>query len=163
MKIKKQKNKKILLILVLLVGLVIGAAFLVNAFYQPTKTYHSKFLKITIDYPTDFELEERFGTITLKNTKGEIAIGANGTNYETVDEYLDYLSKVNKVSIINRQHILINELDSVKATIKHPKSNNPDREVYYFYINNGIHDVSTKDRSLYPELDRVAKSFRYEP
>ena len=128
-----------------------------------TRTYKSKFLKITFNYPTKFQLEDKFDTIYLKEGNYLIIIDRVGTNYKTIDEYLNYLGNINKVNISDRQQLKVNKLDGVKATINHPNTNNPDTEVYYFYVDNWVYDISTTYSSLYPDLDQIAQSFRYTP
>lgn len=134
-----------------------------NSDTKITRSYKSKILKISIETSEKFTLEEKFGTIYLKQDNNLITIDRVGTNLKTVDEYLDQLSKANKVLIANREHVEINGLDSVKAIIKHPNTSNPDNKAFFFYINYGVYDISTTSESLFSDLDQIAQSFRYTP
>lgn len=164
MKGKKQKNKKIFLLLTLVIGLVIGAAFLVKAFYQPTKTYHSDFLKITIDYPTDFKLEEKFGTISLKNNKGEIIVTSIGTNTESLEEYIEeFENRKKKPYAIDKKVVNINNIEAIQSFNTYPDSPKLNNKAYFFYRDFSIIHIYTMSSDLYPELDHIVESFRYEP
>lgn len=127
------------------------------------KMYYSKYLKITLDYPMEYQLEERLGTVYLKKDNNLIIVDRIGTNYNSIDDYLDYLTKINEVQIVDRQIVKVNRLNGMRATVKHPNTQNPDNKVYYFYINNFIYDISTTNPILYSDLDQIARSFRYTP
>lgn len=161
---KKQKNKKILLILFIVFMSVISSVFLIKVFYQPIKTYHSDFLKTTINYPRDFELDEKFGLITLKNNANEaVTISRIGTNNDSIEGFLFDLSDRNKVQISSKKKLNINGYEFMSVVINHPLSKTPDTKVYYFYRENFVYSISTKYPELYDDLDFIAKSFRYEP
>lgn len=157
---KKKKffsGKTILYILAFLV-IALGVVFLVKAFYPATKTYHSDFLKITIDYPENFKLEEKFETITLKNNKGTIIISTNGTNYDSVDGYLDNLSELNNFRITKKEKVKLKYEDATIITIDNRKKD------YFFYPTEwSIYFISASSPELYGDLDKIAESFRYEP
>lgn len=157
---KKQKTKRLLLILLIILVFIIGVVFLVKAFYQPMKTYHSDFFKITIEYPATYELEERFGTIRLKKREGEIRVGRNGTNYESVDKYLENLSKLNHFVVTEKEEVKFKYEFATRVIIDNQKKDYffyPDPELWAVYI------LSASSPELYGDLDKIAESFRYEP
>jgi|GEM_PF-4593025 len=157
MKKKGQNNKRFLFFIAFFVSIIL-IALLLKVFYVPTKTYHSDFLKISIDYPSNYQMEERFGTITLQSAKGKITVGSNGTNYESIDEYLEDLSHANNFTITNKEKIKFKYELATLVTIDNEKKD------YFFYPAKwSVYVISASSSVLYPDLDRIAKSFRYEP
>ncbi len=130
-----------------------------------TKTYTSKLLKISIDIPESYSVEEKFGTITLRriDDKKEITISRSGTNSGALEGYLAELDYRNNINIIQKEPVYISGVSGIKAVIKHPNSTNPDTKTYFFYKNYNIYDVSTNTTDLYSDLDQIARSFRYAP
>lgn len=125
---------------------------------QPTKEriYRSKTLKFSIVIPSIFQIEEKFTTILLKNNDKLIQINRSGTNFSTLDDHLDNLSKLNQLTFSDRQHASISNYDSVKGTIG--------GEIHYFiYVDNWVYSLSTSSPPLFPDLDKIAQSFRYAP
>ena len=120
------------------------------------KIYHSKLFKYTINYPAKFELEERFGTVTLKekNIDGYIMIIMNGTNNNS----LTYEE--------GEQKVIINDLEAKKYRAKYADYQNSspvEHRGYQFFKDYGIYSLYTNTSVFYDDLDQIAKSFRYEP
>jgi len=167
-KSKQKKINKILFLICIFIGVILLIAF-ISLFVKvvvtlPTKTYHSKFLKITFDYPSKFQLVERFGMITLRDKDGEILIDNTGTNYSNLDDFLKAgFERDNLKKQVDKQHLNLNKIDFVKTVIKYPTRPDLDRKAYYFYKDYSVYVISTPNVSLYPDLDQIIQAFRYEP
>lgn len=125
---------------------------------QSLKAFSSKSLKLTITVPTQFQVSEKFGTIKISNSNGEININQNGTNFNNLDDYLNDLKQKNHFTLNNQQNLLINNLSAIKADIE-------SQHIYYIFSkgNYTVYSFSTRDNYLYPVLDQIAQSFRYTP
>lgn len=164
MKKRGRFTRKIILLILTFLMITLGFAFLVKAFYPEKKTYHSEFLKITIDYSTKFDLEEKFGTITLKNKEGEIIITTTGTNYSSLDEYIKASDELNETMIkVMRKRVKINNWDGVVSNISYENNPSLNHKGYIFYKDYGVYSLFTTSSNLYSDLDKITKSFRYEP
>lgn len=156
---KKHKHNKLFLF-VLFTGLLLGAFsafFVVSNYKQPSKTYHSPTLKISFSYPSDFTLKEQFGTITLTNPQGQITIDRIGTDYETIDDYLQFISKRNHLIITDKQHVTINNHPAVVAIIH---GDTTTTKTYFVYPSPWtIISISTQSPTLYLALEKTSRSF----
>lgn len=128
-----------------------------------TKEYKSKDLKISINVPSGFRIEDKFASISLIKTEGVINIGRNGTNFESIEGYLDDLSLKNRITITDKEKVMINNINAIRGVIK--SSGGPQREdkVYFFYNNFAVYSIATSIPALFDELDEIAQSFRYTP
>ncbi len=123
-----------------------------------TRSYTSKLLKITIDVPVNYSVEEKFGTITLKekNGKREIVLSRAGTNYNSLEGYLNDLNQKNNLIIKEKEKLVINNHEAVKEKIG--------EETYYsIYANSWVFSIKTEFKELFSDLDQIAHSFRYTP
>lgn len=126
--------------------------------------YHSKFLKISFAVPQAYSVKESGNDITLKNNLGEISVLRIGTNNDSLEGYLFGLSDLNKLQIINKQKIKINQANAISCLIKSPLSQGPDEKAYFFYPAPWtIYSISTNSQELFSDLDQIARSFRYAP
>lgn len=167
---KKKTNKKNLKIIIAVVVLLftslsvlyVSQVFLKqnnkqkSVLLQTSKEYTSKFLKVTFTYPSNYTLEDRSSRITLSDPKGQIIIESNGTNYQTIDEYLDDLSQKNKFVISDKEKIDLNGKSAVRGNIG--------EEIYYFIYSDNwtVITVSTKSRDNFDDLERIVQSFHFE-
>lgn len=119
-----------------------------------SKTYHSDVMDFTVEVPSGFEIEEKFTIIKLTNNKGEILIAQNGTNYNTLKDYLNdpRLKEVNELSNL----VFSNENETERA-----EGFLGEQKVYFIYSNYRVYSLSTLNRDLYTALDQIAQSFRY--
>lgn len=167
----KQKNN--VLILVIIVATLATGAFVYyksdtsqsesTRSTQQTKTFLSKNLKFSINIPSNLLIEEKFTTITLKNDDVKITISRNGTNFEKLEESINDLHQKNKTLMFNKTSLNINGLTAIKGVLNNPSGSSSREFVYYIKIDNIIYVLSTKDESLYNDLDQIAQSFRYTP
>jgi hypothetical protein len=128
-----------------------------------TKTYHSKTLKISFSYPSDFQVEEKFTTISLKNNAGVVLISRNGTNFSNIESYLkDSDSKVN-LKVDQENKFTAGDLDHVTRIEQFTSGSINKHKIDFIYKDYNIYSISTSSEELYDELDQIAQSFRYIP
>lgn len=120
-----------------------------------TKTFRSETMEFEIEVPEGFEVEEKFTTVKLKNTKGEILIARNSTNFDSLEEYLND-SRLQSEKFVVNTYLEINNLSSVEGFVGEQK-------VYFLYASNNVYSISTPNKDLYIDLGQVAQSFRYIP
>lgn len=173
-----KNNFSVSLIVVILFSVVV-VYFVLRAvnMYQPASSnlslpigkqnssqiFKSKNLKFTIDVPSKFRIEEKFTTVFLRNTLGEILVDRIGTNFSNIDDYLEDLSIKNKLLIEKKNKFLIDNYNSMNVVIKHPVSKDQDSKAYMIYVDYFIYTFSTTYPDLFDDLDQIAKSFRYSP
>jgi hypothetical protein len=126
---------------------------------QPT-IYHSKFMQITFNIPSGFQLTDLTSDIILKNDGGEINIDSIGTNYKTLDGYLLDLSQKNKFIVAQRQELVINQLPAISCYF----STTPEVKAYLISpVVFSVVTVSTKSPVLFKTLDQIAQSIKFMP
>lgn len=173
---KKRENKFLSFIAVIIIIVFVGAIFVViksedlnhNQYIsnnQPASSqiYKSKSLKLTINVPVGFQVEEKFTAVNLKIDKREIKIDRIGTNFNNIESYLNNLEEKNKIEIADRKKNKINLLDSIESMIRHPVSKSRDEKAYFIYADNWVYSLSTSSEELFDDLDQIAQSFKYTP
>lgn len=169
---KKQKNKIYILIIILVIFIGVFI-FLKKPASQPitnnsivstdtSRKFYSKTLKFEIDVPAGFQVEDKYSTILLANSSGNIRIGSIGTNYNNLEEYINDLGKKNKLEFKNKESLTINGLSAIKVIV-HPINNNLDETTYFIYSEYSVYHLSTEKPALYNNLDIIAQSFKYTP
>ena len=120
------------------------------------KTFKSSsVMDFTIEVPSKYTIEEKFTTVTITSQNEEISIRRSGTNSSNLDDYLSWLSKMNKLIINNKTKISVNNLSAIHATVE-------GKNMYFIYIDNFVYSISTNSK-LDDDLDQIAQSFRYTP
>lgn len=172
--IKAKNNKTIIyLILVAIVIFTIVLAFKLSApqienntlnTFRATqnKTYASKLLKFSIDYPSNCALEEADTDINLNCNSGSIRISRYGTNFSNPSDFFRDLSIKNRFTIIESKSTELNTMPAIEAKITYPGGPAIEK-IYYIYINYAIYSISSSSPELYSDLDQIAKSFKYTP
>ena len=111
-------------------------------------------LDISLIVPNNFSSEERFGTLTLSSSEGEISVSHNATNYDDLMSHLT--SPLN--NIINKldrfEESPIRNYQAIKGFMGNKKT-------YYIYAGSAVYFLSTTSPELYDELDAIAQSFQY--
>jgi hypothetical protein len=151
---KKKQQKRIIFLTLTCLGVFLIGVCLLFLFYPHTKAYHSRLLKITIDYPTKFDLEEKFGELTLKSTEGKIIINRIGTNNNS----LIYGS--------TDQKVIINGMEAKISNLTYADDQNAletNHKMYQFLEKNAVYSFSTNTVVLYPDLDAIVQSLRFDP
>lgn len=132
-----------------------------NIILTDARVYQSKNLKFKITAPAGYQLEERFTTVMLKNNNGEININRNGTNYDNIADYINFLSEKNKFKTIDKKQLIINKLNALKAKIEYPGGPKQGEKSYFIYVDYSIYTLSTSSPALFADLDKIALSFEY--
>ncbi|MBI3485412.1 hypothetical protein HY025_00545 [Candidatus Daviesbacteria bacterium] len=125
------------------------------------KTYSSKTLRLTIQVPSSYTLDEKFTTITLTSSRGKILVDRNGTNFSNVQSYLTDLSQKNHFILLNESTLTINNQSAISGLINHLDGTK--EKIYFIYSDYAIYNFSTSSPDLYSDLDQIAQSFKYTP
>lgn len=128
---------------------------------QP-QTFSSKSFKFEVDVPTEYKTEDKISAILFTKPEGIIKISRSGTNYDRLEDYLTNLSERNSFELKNKEVVVINGLNAVKAVL-HPLNNNPEESTYFVYKSYFVYSISTSNPQLYSDLDKIAQSFRFNP
>lgn len=126
------------------------------------KTYYSKSMKVSVDMPISFQVEESFTTITFKKNDDSITLSRNGTQFSNLESYLNDFDSKRQLIVPENNEIIINGYDTVLRTMNFPKQNIKQKS-YYIYVDNWVYVIFTKSKSLFNDLDQIARSFRYTP
>lgn len=163
---KKNNNVIIFIVLVLAFGTILYLAAnrstpsplsKSNPTIEQTKIFQSSnTMKFSIALPVTYSVEEKFGKVTVLTPSGEIYINQIGTNYDNLEDFLQNVKERNKFSIKEERKLIINDLPAMLWE-------KTDERLYMLYRENTVYTISTKPKSLYDNLDKIAKSFRYTP
>ncbi|MBI2338650.1 hypothetical protein HYU95_05720 [Candidatus Daviesbacteria bacterium] len=123
---------------------------------EETKIFKSKLMQFSVDLPNNYVAEERIGSAIITTPNGEIYIDRNGTNFDNINDYIEDLEEKNRFAVSTKQSYKINNLETVAGIIDKEKA-------YFIYSNNAVYTLTAKDKSLFNDLDQIAKSFRYTP
>jgi len=124
---------------------------------EKTKIFKSSSaLRFSIELPFDYQAEERFGSVIIFTPNGSIFINRNGTNFDRLEDYLSDLSIKNHFVLINKNNSQVNGLETISGNIEKEK-------IYFIYKDYAVYSLSAKDKSLYNDLDQIAKLFHYAP
>ena len=124
---------------------------------QKLKTFKSSStMDFTIQVPNNYQVNEKFGSVTISSNGGYIYIDMNGTNFNNINDYLNALHNDNKVILEKQKNMIINDLQVVSGFIGKDKN-------YYIYTDGIVYLLFTNSESLYANLDLIAQTFRYTP
>lgn len=126
------------------------------------KSYLSKSMKLSINVPSQFTLEDQATRILVNSDEGSIIISRAGTQFTNLNSYLEDLDVKNSVKPIEQQDLEINGYKSKLRLVQYPGSQDKER-VYKIFVEPQIYTLTTSSESLYSDLDQIAKSFRYTP
>lgn len=175
------QSGKIVLVLVLLL-LLIGAViyFLIPGFKKQefieqmpksneasessklTKDFYSKDFKIVLNIPDEFQVEDNFPRLIIKNGSKKIEVIRNGTNFSNLTEYIKDFDKKRKLKIFEEKFLKISSYPVIARELIYEDSEDKQKSVY-LYTNNFVYIFSTSDEALYPVLDQIVQSFEYKP
>ena len=124
---------------------------------EQTKTFQSStIMKLSISVPADFEVIEKFNSVSVINNNEKILIAKNNTNLNNLDDYIKNSKNNLEDELKNKKDLNINGLQSTSGFINNEK-------VYLIYVSNTVYHISTSSEDLYDDLDQIAKSFKYNP
>lgn len=125
--------------------------------------YHSPTLKFSILVPAEYTIEDTQITITLTKNNEEITIIRNGTNYQTLEEYLKNSDLKSDLKIEQEDKLEINGLKSIKRVEYFTKGPKDRHKIYFIFNNSAVYVISTSSDSLFSDLDTITHSFQYIP
>lgn len=117
-------------------------------------------MKLTISYPSHYQAKERFNRLTFEDNQDRINININGTNFDSLQGFLNDLDEKNKVSIKSYSNLTI---DDYRAIARQEIIGKSIPKIYYIYVDYSVYTLSTSSPALYDDLDQIAKSFKYAP
>lgn len=126
------------------------------------KDYYSKDLKMSIQIPQKFNIDEKPAILKLKSGKELIEITRNITEYADLKEYLVFFDSKRNLTIQNENQIEVKSYEAMKRELKY-KSSNQSEMAIFVYVDNYVYIFSTSDEALYPVLDQIVESFEYKP
>lgn len=168
-------NKRILILTFLSVALIVGIVLILLKEQSKTYTnsttgtgtpkasqrlFSSKSLDFSVELPKGFEVEEKFTTVVLKSSDGEILISRAGSNFDNIDDYLADLTVRNKLRFREKKKLTINDLEAIRG-----KFTEEGREeiIFFIYVEDRVFSISTTSNPLFDDLDQIALSFHYTP
>ena len=124
--------------------------------------YTSKTLRISVGVSKEFQIEDKLIDVIFKKGNEEIILSRIGTNFTTIEEYLDNLENKNKTKINDKETLNYNSYKIISGYINRRDGNN--EKVYFIYPDQWVvYTISTTYPNLYDYLDKIARSFRYAP
>lgn len=141
----------------------IGGGILSMKNQMSTRTYTSEFMKIEIEYPMSYTLEENNSLITLESSsiRGEkITLRKYGSMFTDAKSHVDAsLARQKEIPLVRRE-VSNSNVDGVLGELVEYKTNGVPHRVYYFVKNFALYQFEANDPSLFSDLDAIAKSFR---
>lgn len=113
-------------------------------------------MRFSITLPATYKVEEKFAKVTISTPAGNIYINQIGTNYDNLEDFLRQVKEDNKILPIEEKTLIINNLPAMFW-------GKSDERLYIIYHENTVYTISTKFKSLYTDLDKIAQSFKYIP
>lgn len=122
------------------------------------KKYVSDFMKVEFEYPKEYSLDEKISTIILKkagDNKKPITFAKYGTNFESVKSHVDNVVAKWKVKPDARRNFFS---ASINGEVVQTKSDG--YSIIFFVKDYAVYQFETGDESLFPDLEKIAKSFK---
>ena len=129
-----------------------------------TKEYRSEFMKISLQIPEDWQIEDgNIGINIIKSEGQKIGLARNATNWDNLTDYLykDFDLKRTGLTIESEAASRVEESQLIKRLEKFTAGPVLERKVYYIYVNSWVFTLSTSTPALYDDLDLIAQSFQY--
>lgn len=168
------KNKRLYLLIGILFILFISLFWLrvrQNPSYispqQTQKTssqkFYSKTLKLEIESPNGYKVEQDDTFIDLITNNGKLNISRIATNYDDISNYVKDFDSKRKIVVREERVLMINDLESITRIEKFLGGSIDEQKVYFIYVNNWVYSLSTSSPALYGDLDTIVQSFKYVP
>lgn len=113
----------------------------------------------SVEIPINYDVEEKYNTVTIFTPEGEILIDRIGTNFPNISEHIAAIEDSNKLNF-DRKELL--EINGSGSMIKYYKSELEDYKSYSIYTTNKVYTILTFEEELYDELDQIALSAQYD-
>ncbi len=127
-----------------------------------SKEYYSKLLKVWMNIPQNFGVEDKGIQIILSKEDRKINVGRSGTNFNNVTDYLSDFDNLRNVAVEQKEKVNIDGNETIVRVENFPQQG-VTQKVYYIYVDSVVFTLSTQSESLYADLDQIAQSFRYIP
>lgn len=127
------------------------------------KHFNSKSMHFEVNIPNNFNIKDDDTYLDLFMGDKKINITRIGTNFNSVEEYVQDFDNKRKLVVVNE---IKNILDGKNVLIRIEKFDfGPidEQKVYYIYVPNWVYSLSTSSPVLYDDLDKIAQSFHYIP
>jgi len=122
------------------------------------KKYRSNFLKVEFEYPEKYSVEEKVTSVILKKNdelSGEIIFSKYGTNFEDVKSHVD--------SVISKWKNKPDSRSDFTSSFMFGeiiRTSYDNYTIIYFVKDYAVYQFETRDASLFPDLETIAKSFK---
>lgn len=130
---------------------------------QEKSIYKSIGMKITVNYPKKFQLDDQSVQLILSDNGKHIIISREGTQFTSLNDYLNNVEEKNNVTSISREELKIDNYIAIKRFSKIDTNDNNSTKSYHVLIESRIYSLSTISPELYSDLDQIAQSFKYTP
>lgn len=174
---KSQKYNPHVLILLIVCGIFIALTLIViEGGYRakqdnnPPQANNNVFTSSINQFSVDLgklnyqKINEDYNEVSIVRSEGTIQIGKIGTNFDTLNGYINDLMEKNDLLSEGREELFINGSPVIRTVIKFPVSKAKDQKTYFVYpIEWTVYTLSTDSEALYDDLDQIARSFRYIP
>lgn len=140
-----------------------------NNYPSPTKiqnanrTYRSKTLRLSITAPNKFTVKDEGIRVLFSNPEGVIIVSRNGTQFESLDDYLKDFDIKHKAKVNKENKLLIDNYPSSSRIITYPGSTSTGDKIYFIFLNNAVYHIFTSSPALFGDLDKIAQSFKHTP
>lgn len=125
--------------------------------------YTSENLKFSVTVPEGMSVDERFTDVLIISSQGEVRVSRVGTNFDTLELYVQDLGEKNKVTYKDMQTSIINGYDAVHLSLADPNDNSRIISEILIFVDGWVYKLSTTDNSVRSLLKRIAGSFKYRP
>lgn len=127
------------------------------------KKYIFSNLNFSVEVPEGFKAQDTGITVIFSGMNGKIEVARNGTQFNTLDDYL--LNSDNKSNIIVQEERVekISNYETVQRIEGQGDKSKPKYKIYFIFVRSFVYTLSTDSEALYDDLDQIARSFRYTP
>ena len=122
--------------------------------------FTSENLDISFDAKTPVLMKDLLISVILDYDGKEILISRSSSDYQNVDDYLAGLISLNHLNVKTRKDISI---DGSPAVILFTDSMGVDHPTYFVVKDGWVYSIDTTHPELFDDLDKIAKSFHYNP
>lgn len=125
--------------------------------------FNSKYLKFSMILPGNFFANDETSRVVISSPNGQLYVNRNGTQYRDLSNYLDNFDERTNLIVADEEELNIDDNDAVMRIYESTDVAQNQEKIYFIYAENNVYKISTTDKELFDDLERVAKSFRYAP
>jgi len=120
------------------------------------KKYSSDNLKIEFEYPEDVTINQNLNLLDLKRSSIDYArVSVVASNFTNTRDHVEYLISKMPNTSVKAEYVSLNNIDWAKVNF------NENEELVYFHVKEYTsYQLSTKNPSLFQDLEIIAKSFK---